>query len=262
MSDKSHWANIASRVRTETFIRHTEWHDELGSTNDRALALAVEKDLPVPALVATARQTAGRGRAANVWRSGPGALTFSLIVERPLELPIERTPIISLVAGLAVRQAIAACVPAESVKIKWPNDIYVDGRKVCGILTEIPPRRSARIVIGIGINVNNSLDEAPPDVRRKAVSLSECTGKHVDIGDLLVSLLIRLQEELSGFVSTGSIYTEQWSRYCLLTDRQIRLRLPAGEISGRCLGVTDNGMLIIQSEEHVNTYASGEILEF
>src|SRR5690349_2367368 len=127
------WPAVVAGVRAETFVRHIEQHEEIGSTNDRAMELAVERDLPVPALVIAERQIAGRGRGGNVWRSGAGALTFSLVIERPAGLPRERMALLSLAAGLAAREAVVGAAPGHDVKVKWPNDVYLDGRKVCGI---------------------------------------------------------------------------------------------------------------------------------
>src|SRR5690606_15388684 len=131
------WSAIAARIRSETFVRHVEQHVEIGSTNDRALELAADPELPTPAIVLTERQTAGRGRGANVWQSRPGALTFSLLIDPPAGLAPERVPLVSLAAGLAAREAIASAAPGHIAKVKWPNDVYLDGRKVCGILTEV-----------------------------------------------------------------------------------------------------------------------------
>src|SRR5687768_5425088 len=135
------------RVRSESFVRSVETHDELGSTNDRALVLAGDPDLPRPALVLAVHQTAGRGRGGNVWRSGPGALTFSLVIDRPWVLSRERMPIRSLDADLAARDAVASLAPRRHVTVKWPNDVYLDGRKLCGILTEVPPGFPDRAVV-------------------------------------------------------------------------------------------------------------------
>lgn len=263
MVNEADWSAIASRVRSETFVRHIERHEEIGSTNDRAMVLAAERDLPIPALVLTERQTAGRGRSANVWRSGPGALTFSVIVERPPGVPAARTPIVSLLAGLAARRAIAGCVPdAVAVKVKWPNDVYLAGRKVCGILTEVPSSSPHRIIIGIGINGNNSLSDAPDDVRRRAVSIREATGTNVDLGELLVATLIGLEEELAAFGITGEISIDSWSPHCLLTGRDIRLRLPNGDVCGVCTGVASTGSLRLETKEGPSEYKFGEVIGF
>jgi len=244
------------------FVTHVERHDEIASTNDRALVLAADSDLPTPALVIAERQTAGRGRAANVWRSGPGSLTFSLVIDRPKRLPPEQTPIVSLLAGLAVRQAIAHFVAGDSVKVKWPNDVYLAERKVCGILTEIPSAASHRIVVGIGINANNSLADAPAEIRNKAISLQDAKGQTIDSDALLVATLIAIEEELSIAEANGGFDPRRWFPHCLLTGRSVRLRTPRGEITGRCEGVSDLGELLISDERGIHRCTAGEIVVF
>lgn len=256
------WPELLSRVRAETFVEHVELLDEIASTNDRGLELAADADLPTPALIIAERQTAGRGRSANVWRSGPGSLTFSLVVERPTKLPIEQTPIVSLLAGLAVRRAIATVVAGQTVKVKWPNDVYINGRKACGILTEIPSLASRRIVIGVGINANNSLADAPAEIRAKAISLCEATGRTIAAVELLVATLVALEEEISIAEACGGFDMARWSPHCLLQGRTVRLRTLRGEIAGLCGGVTDRGELLIDTDGRTHRCAAGEIISF
>src|SRR5438034_451345 len=99
---------------------------------------------------------AGRGRGTNRWWSADGALTFSLVLEAPQErLPMSRWPQVALVAGVAVCEALERMAPRAEMRVKWPNDVYLAGRKICGILSESVPARRDRIVVGIGVNVNN-----------------------------------------------------------------------------------------------------------
>lgn len=258
---------MVSRLRVETFVRHVEQHEEVASTNDRALELATDVDLPTPAIVLTGRQTAGRGRGANVWRSGPGALTFSLVVERPNGLPRERMAVLSLAAGLAVREAVATVAPGHVVKVKWPNDVYLDGRKVCGILTEVPPRGvlregTDRAVVGIGLNVNNSLDDAPEEIRRRAVSIGEVVGRSIETTELLVELLVRIESEFQDLAAAGSISAARWAAHCLLTGREVQLRNPAGGATGICLGIDDAGALLLDGSRGVQSHCAGEVVAF
>lgn len=255
-------ATIAHRVRAETFIRHAECHQELGSTNDRALALAADASLPTPALVFAERQRAGRGRGANVWRSGPGALTFSVVIERPVGLPRERMPILSLAAGLAARDAIAAVAPSHNAKVKWPNDVYLAGRKVCGILTEVPPGNPDRAVVGVGLNLNNSLADAPEEVRRRAVSIREATEAVTDPGDALVSFLAQFEAELAELATVGGVAVRRWSPHCFLIGRDVRLRTPAGEAVGICLGIAEDGALLLETARGPQAFHAGEVVTF
>ncbi|MDQ3330303.1 MAG: biotin--[acetyl-CoA-carboxylase] ligase, partial [Planctomycetota bacterium] len=180
----------------------------------------------------------------------------------PATLPAERTPILSLLAGLAARRAVAALAPGREVKVKWPNDVYLDGRKVCGILAEVPSPASGRIVIGIGINANNSLDDAPDEVRRRAVSMREATGRPIDVGELLVAALINLEEELSYAARAGELPVERWLPHCLLDGRAVCLRTPRGEVTGRCVGVASTGELLLETATGRRSYTTGEVIRF
>lgn len=257
MTDGIDWSAVAARVRNETFVRHVERHESLRSTNDRAAELAGVPELPLPAAVLTAEQTAGRGRGGNVWRSGPGALTFSLVVVP--SLPRERWPLLSLAAGLAVRDAVATVAVGHDVRVKWPNDVHLDGRKVGGILIEVPSPR--RAVVGVGINADNTLADAPQEIRTRAVSIREAMGRRCDVGDLLVGTLVRLEAEFAELATWRAVPAARWARHCLLTGRAVRLRTPAGDAAGLCRGVTADGGLILDGPAGGVFYA-GEAVMF
>src|SRR5690606_33648753 len=137
----------------------------------------------------------GRGRGANRWWSADGALTFSLIIDAG-PIPAERRPLVSLVAGGAVCEIVAAALPAADVRLKWPNDVYVAGRKAGGILVEVPHEAPDLLVIGIGLNVNVSLRDAPEDVQQRATALCDVTGEILSINEILVAALHRLEFDL------------------------------------------------------------------
>jgi BirA family biotin operon repressor/biotin-[acetyl-CoA-carboxylase] ligase len=145
-------------------------------------------DLSEGAVAVTDEQTEGRGRLGRRWFSPPGvSLLFSVLLEPSLE--VARFPELSLVAGRAVADAIAAVAGVDPT-IKPPNDVLVDGRKVAGILAEA---RDGRVLLGIGVNVNVPAEELPADADTPATSLLASTGKPVDRADLLVEILDRLE---------------------------------------------------------------------
>ena len=125
------------RLIAETSVQHVEYHPTLPSTSTTALELLQPLLDVSPALVLTSEQTAGRGRKGNVWWSSGGALTFTLVVDAG-ELPMapERRPMVSLAAGLAVRDALKAHAPEQEFALKWPNDVLSGEQKICGILVE------------------------------------------------------------------------------------------------------------------------------
>ncbi len=272
-----------------TFLRSLEHHEELGSTNDRALELAaqlfsagpateLEGDQGItvddlPRLIWASRQTAGRGRGANAWWAAEGALTFSLLFNtQALRLPPERLSAISLVAGLAVLEGLQPYYAPGAWRLKWPNDIYLDERKICGILAEAP--RPNCLVLGIGINVNNSFSglgktdngnrpAAPPEVQARAVALIDRVGQALPMLDVLVSVLRSLGSRWDWYAGQATSgpqpagLAQAWAPYCLLTGRAIEVTLGAERIVGVCAGVDDRGVLRLATPQGERAIVSG-----
>ena len=245
------------RIERDTFVARAEVHAELPSTNDRALRLAgTSTDLPH--LIAALRQTSGRGRGANRWWSAEGALTFSLILDAA-PVPAERLPLIGLLTGGTVCEVVAAAVPEADVRLKWPNDVYVAGRKAGGILVEVPHESPNRLVVGIGLNVNVSLHGAPDDVRRRATALCDVTGTPLPAGELLIGILQQLQTDLDRLETDFASVLAEWRRRCLLTGRCATLHDGTRTITGTCLGYDDDGSLLLQTVAGPRRFRSGVV---
>jgi BirA family biotin operon repressor/biotin-[acetyl-CoA-carboxylase] ligase len=264
----------AARIERETFVRAVEVHDELPSTNDRALDFAAGAHA-LPALIVALRQTAGRGRGVNRWWAADGALTFSLILEPDqATLPISRWPELSLTAGGAVCAALLELLPGADLRLKWPNDVYLTGRKVCGILVEVhaverrADRRSApraahqRVVVGVGINVNNSLADAPEDVRRRATSLIDVAEQHFPLTDVLVAVLRQFDVDVQLLAAGDTRLRDRWRRLCLLSGRSVALHDGTRSIAGTCLGIDDDGALLLQTEAGPRRFFGGVVEAF
>lgn len=249
------------QLQADTFVRHVEHHAEIASTNSRALELA-SGDSPLPILVTAEKQTAGRGRGDNRWWSAEGAVTFSLLLDAAeRNLSSDRWPRVSLAAGVAVCEAVQALLPASAVGLKWPNDVHLDGRKVCGILVETPPR-SGRLVIGIGLNVNNSLAHAPDDVRGRATSLVDSAGIEFDPTDALVRVLRQIEANLHLLVSEETALARKWRTLSVLTGRVVELDLGSRRVSGRCQGIDDEGALLLQTPAGLERYFAGVVASY
>ncbi|MBX3440761.1 MAG: biotin--[acetyl-CoA-carboxylase] ligase [Planctomyces sp.] len=227
-----------------------EHHRALASTNDHALeripALAAED---LPHLVISDAQTAGRGRGANRWWSAPGALLFTLIVD-PEAWRIDQRlwPRLSVAVGGAVVEAVAALGAGSAAQLKWPNDVYIGGRKVCGILVEGGAGTTARVAIGVGVNVTNSFEDAPEEVRARAASLSDCGMGAVDRAGTLVAILDHLARDLELLTDEPAGLVDRWRGRCFLTGRMISVE-SAGQIRiGACLGLEDDASLLLQTD--------------
>jgi BirA family biotin operon repressor/biotin-[acetyl-CoA-carboxylase] ligase len=160
--------------------------------------LLVPADAPEGALVVAEGQTAGRGRLGRPWLAPAGTSLLCSLQLRPA-VPPERLPELTVVASHACAEAIAALTGLEP-KLKFPNDVLVDGRKVAGILAEA---REERVVLGVGINVNVAVEELPREVERPATSLLVETGGEVDRAALLVELLERFERRYDEWVNAA-----------------------------------------------------------
>jgi BirA family biotin operon repressor/biotin-[acetyl-CoA-carboxylase] ligase len=209
-------------------LRHTD------STNDRARALA-EAGAPSGTIVTAAEQSAGRGRRGRVWSAPAGkALLYSAIL-RPLELEHVLLP---LSVAVAVCEAIESMAPVEA-QIKWPNDVWIDGAKVAGVLIEARPPDWA--VIGIGVNVSIEPHEFPGDLRWPATSV----GGDADVG----SLRDAISAALGAWVEAPEARTlAEFRRRDALAGREIGWEgagIDPG--SGRAAGVDDRGNLLVET---------------
>jgi BirA family biotin operon repressor/biotin-[acetyl-CoA-carboxylase] ligase len=246
------------RVAAETFAAEIAHRPELPSTNDWALELARAGGHRLPLVVLASRQTQGRGRGVNRWWSAPGALTFSLLLDSHAALPdIGALPQVSVVAALAACEALATLVPGQPVGLKWPNDVLLGRRKACGILVESPARPPDRLVIGIGVNVNNSFAEAPEDVRQRAVSLADATGQPLPLTDVLIRLLQAFERELTRLKAGRVPLSDACRPWCVLTGRAVAVNVGRERIAGTCVGIGDDGALLVQTQTSLRRLSSG-----
>lgn len=253
-----------ARLATETFVEQVDYHRELDSTNSRTLELARELcEIPVATLVLTERQSAGRGRGNNRWWSGEGGLAFSLLVNcDALALPARHWPAISLTTGLAVCEAIEQEIGDVNAKLKWPNDVYLRGCKACGILVEAPDSRLARVVIGIGINVNNTAAFAPLELRGHAISLCDIAQRTVSPTELLIGILQKLEERLASLATGDQDLRSEWQKKCLLTGQTVLIEQDERELSGICHGIDDDGALVLETDLGMERCLSGTVTHF
>jgi len=258
---------VLQRLRTDTFVSRVEMAERVGSTSDWALSAVreTESDQPddYPRLFLCERQTAGRGRGGNRWWSGEGALTFSLAVcTSPDRLPPERRPLLSPAIGVALADAVQAATGDSSAQLKWPNDVFLGGRKAAGILIEAPPHRRDLLVIGIGVNVSNSPESLPAELRQTATSLLEACGRHVTRPHLLYEMLRRIESAIDLVVENDPWLIERANALHLLQDRNVTLQLPQESVLGRVLRIEADGSLALQTAAGQRRFRSGTIARF
>ena len=252
------------RVETCGVVSQVEFHQRLPSTNDRAVELAARDDIALPLLVIAEEQIAGRGRGANRWWSAPGALTFSMLLDAAaMNLSPAQWPQLSLAAGLAVCEALEQSLPQQLWGVKWPNDVFASGRKVCGILMESPSARRGRVVVGIGINVNNSFAEAPTEIRSRATSMSELAGHQLCATGVLVQVLAAFDRRWKMLAALGfGALLEDWRRYCILDGKTVTLVQGQEAVAGLCQGIDESGALLVQTQAELKRCVAGTIERF
>lgn len=220
-------------------------HERAASTN--ALAAAEAADGAPPGLVVVAdHQTSGRGRLDRRWETPPGlALTFSALVDAGV--PDERWPLLPLATALAVADGVRRCAGNEvgaGVGLKWPNDVLVGERKVCGILLERVTGGGGRplAVVGIGVNVAQRADELPVDT---ATSLA-LEGATVDRTALLGSVLAALDSVLADLRRDPDAVLAAYRARCSTVGADVRVSLPGGaELHGTAEDVDRHGRIVV-----------------
>lgn len=252
---------IAGQIEKDTtwLARNLFFHEETGSTNEDIKRLA-EEDAENGTLVAADMQTAGRGRRGRTWISPKGDSVYMSLLLRPECMP-DKASALTLVMALAVWAAIEELKPGSS-GIKWPNDIVMNGKKVCGILTEMSVEKSAirYVVIGVGINVNQSSFEDA--ISATATSIFLELGRKADRAWLIGRVMHYFEQVYAEFEKTWDLtgLVDKYNQALLNRDRQVRVLDPCGEYEGTALGINARGELLVKKQdgELVEVYA-GEV---
>jgi BirA family biotin operon repressor/biotin-[acetyl-CoA-carboxylase] ligase len=207
------------------------------STNERARELA-SAGAPHGTLVTAAEQTAGRGRQGRTWTAPPGrALLLSLV------LRVEQPALVPLAAGVATAETVG-----DDARIKWPNDVLVEGRKVAGILVEGRPQEGWA-VLGIGLNVAIRPDDFPPELRESAGTLG---GEPTDLDPTLARLLEALERWL---VADQDTVIAAWRARDALEGRRIEW----ADGAGKAVGIDDAGRLLVGTSSGTVALEAGEV---
>ena len=236
--------------------REVRWLDHTGSTNFD-VAEEARRGGAEGLVVATLEQRAGRGRMDRTWVAPPGtSLAFSMLLEPRPELP--QWGWLSLLAGMAVHAAIdgLATEPGR-VQLKWPNDVLIDGRKVCGILSErVEHPEGARAVIGIGINVSIGENQLPVPT---ATSLG-IAGLREDPRELLESVLEHFQPLYEHWQGAGEVRGE-YQRRCASIGTPLRIVVDERRtVEGIGHGVDEHGRLRVATASGIETFAAGDVI--
>jgi BirA family biotin operon repressor/biotin-[acetyl-CoA-carboxylase] ligase len=248
-------------LRGTIFDPHLHHFYKIGSTNIAAMAAAAE-GAPEGSVFLAEEQTAGRGRGAHTWQSARSVGIYCSVILRP-PLPPSDVLVLSLAAGLAVRAAIEQLIPAIAIDLKWPNDVLISGKKVCGILTEMNAEatRVHQVIVGVGINVNQA--GFPKEIEAKATSLRLATGSEWSRVEVTVALLRALDREYRLLIEQKDArlsilrrFAEQssWAR-----GKQVRVQENGATIEGTTEGLDDRGFLRVRTKQGLQTILSGSV---
>ncbi|RGY99646.1 biotin--[acetyl-CoA-carboxylase] ligase [Clostridium sp. AM58-1XD] len=252
-------AELESRMKGQWAGRNLVYYQETDSTNDRGKKLA-EDGCPHGTLVVADCQNAGKGRRGRNWTSPSGEAVYMSLVLRPEILP-SCASMVTLVAAMAVAEGIRQVTGLDPM-IKWPNDIVVNGKKICGILTEMSAEMDCihYVVIGIGINVNQK--EFPEDIRDKATSLLLEKKESLSRSEIAAAVMESFEEFYSRYEKTGdlTLLMEDYNRMLVNTGKEVLIMAPSGNYSGTSQGIDRNGELLVQMDDgSVRRVISGEV---
>lgn len=249
-------ALVRAGARLGPFRYRLLWFPVVPSTNDLAATLA-ERGAEEGCVVLADAQSAGRGRHGRVWASPPAAGLYMSVVLRPSP---QSAPLLTLAAGVALADGIQAASGLHP-SLKWPNDVYMGGRKVAGILAEAggSPAGVPHVILGCGINVMPAA--MPPAIAARATSVEEELGRPVDRGLLLASCLIALAERYAALQDgRGAALLDAWRAHgASMLGRPVEWEVDGMPTRGVAQDIDDTGALLVRTDGGIVRVISGEV---
>lgn len=234
-------------LKTRHFGRSLLYLEKTSSTNDVAAQLALEGASEGTAVIART-QTKGRGRQGRHWTATPGkSLAFSILL-RP-RLNADELPEITLAAAVAVVQTFESY--RLEPQIKWPNDILLKGKKVCGILTETGPRKDKMIpvILGIGVNLNQGVRDFPPELRGTATSFYRASGRKAKPAEFFQRALFHLEETYHWVAERRfSKVLAEWRKRTVTVGRQVKVTKAQQVFYGQAVDIDEKGALLVRRD--------------
>ncbi len=242
------YSELKSRIRNNWAGSEIYYYEETGSTNIDAKRLG-EEGAAHGTIVVADKQNAGRGRRGRTWQSPAGKDIYFTILLRPSFEP-DKASGLTLVMALSVAQAVERKCSLKA-GIKWPNDVVLNGKKICGILTEMNMETDyiQHVVIGVGINVN--LDEMPEEISQTATSILRESGEKTARAELLQEVLARFEENYGMYEKESdlSYMLEEYNSYLVNVGKQVKVLDPKGEFEGIARGINASGELLIETPD-------------
>lgn len=239
--------SITNKLTTQFIGRNIKWYKAIDSTNAEAKR---NTDMPHGTLFIADMQTNGRGRLGREWTSNDGKDIFMSLLLKP-NVSMEKISKLTLVAGIAAAKAIGL-----GCGIKWPNDIVIGTKKVCGILTELSNGNNA--ICGIGINVNT--DVFGNELSDKATSMRIETGDFVNREEVIAGFLNEFEPLYELFINEGfGALKKNYCDMCVTLGQEVNVIYPNRSFTGRATDINDDGELIVETCGKDTTVFSGEV---
>ena len=250
---------VSSLMETEVIGRDVRYMETIDSTNLYARRLG-EDGAAEGVLVVADEQTAGKGRSGRHWTTPPGSAIAMSVLLRPRIAP-ERISMVTLVMGLAVAKAVRELYGLDAL-IKWPNDVVVNGKKICGILTEMSAELMAVNYIVIGVGINSNMKEFPEEIRTTATSVALELGQDISRSQLIAEVMKHFETLYRCFLETSDLsrIMSDYNAILVNTGRRVRVLEPGNEYSAQALGTDRLGRLLVRTDEGtVREVYAGEV---
>ncbi|TCP69102.1 biotin--[acetyl-CoA-carboxylase] ligase [Baia soyae] len=250
---------IYSHLQTKRFGREIQYQNHTPSTQIIAHQWAKE-DAPEGAVVIADEQGDGKGRLGRVWHSPPRTgIWMSLILRPPIAL--QSASHLTILTSVGIKRGIER-VTGLDIQIKWPNDLLIVGKKVCGVLTEIRGEQDCihYAIIGIGMNVNTKKQDFPKEILDIATSLTIELGGDIHRATLIAAVLEELEECYERYLQEGfQTIQQEWESSAYKMNQMITVRTPQGNHTGILKGLYDTGALKLQVDQGTIAIYSAEI---
>ena len=244
--------DVRARLEGARIGRRLEFLKTTASTNADAFRLAEDGAVEGTVVLADS-QSGGKGRRGRAWASPAGVNLYCSVVLRPAIMPHE-APQLTFLSAVAAARAIELTTKLVP-EIKWPNDLLVSGKKVAGLLNEMSAETDGInfVILGIGVNLNMTVDQFPDDLRQPATSLLLESGARVDRSCFTGTMLNELDRLYADFLARGfGPVREEWQRRCNASGRQVRVSDSGTECTGgRFIGIDSDGAMLLRSEDDV-----------
>lgn len=250
---------VGSLLDTKFWGRSLAFFEETDSTNNVIKKMA-EEGAPEGQLAIAEIQTGGKGRRGRSWSSPKGSGIWMSFLLRPQVDPMKAS-MLTIVAAMAAREAVAACTGVEAL-IKWPNDIIVNGHKICGILTELSAEMHMinYVVIGVGINVNT--EKFPEEIRNTASSLYIETGRKCNRSRIIAAFGSAFEKYYAMFLKKENLsdIVSEYDKYLVNINRKVRIIENSSELIATAGGINEEGELLVTDDEgREHIVRSGEV---